>query len=362
MTNICFIPATCPSCGGELRVPENRSVVKCMYCGKDIIIQIPSEVKSSANVEALLNLARTAEELNKFEEAEKYYTQALEYDSDNIYAWLGRGYCAGMLSTSDSFDKIAETLTYIDKGFYGNKEKDEPLTQLLEKLPNEYIGLAIRYLTDIFNHWYIHCSLEPQTTDLERFWRWFVSLQILDWVYILNKDDPDEQNNIKREIVTFVGGVYCISPGTWEEERKRGAIKGALQKSKLGDDPDILAEINRWYGKQFDREKISGKKKKPDCFIATATMGNQDHPYVVELRNFRDGVLKNSEYGKIFIELYYRYSPPLANIIANKAPLKALSRFLLVDPAVFVARFFSKKTSSPTTHTDEIQLALLPMQ
>ncbi len=48
-----------------------------MYCGKDIIIQIPSEVKSSANVEALLNLARTAEELNKFEEAEKYYTQAL---------------------------------------------------------------------------------------------------------------------------------------------------------------------------------------------------------------------------------------------------------------------------------------------
>lgn len=107
MTNINFIPATCPSCGGELRVPDNMGVVKCMYCGKDIIIQIPQEETKSVNIKALLDLARTAEKLGNFEEAEKYYTQTLEIDSDNIYAWLGRGYCAGMLSTSDSFDKIA---------------------------------------------------------------------------------------------------------------------------------------------------------------------------------------------------------------------------------------------------------------
>lgn len=33
-----FIPAKCPSCGGELRVPEDMDVVKCMYCGSDVIL------------------------------------------------------------------------------------------------------------------------------------------------------------------------------------------------------------------------------------------------------------------------------------------------------------------------------------
>ena len=34
-----LIPAVCPQCGGELKVPEHLKVAHCMYCGTKIIIE-----------------------------------------------------------------------------------------------------------------------------------------------------------------------------------------------------------------------------------------------------------------------------------------------------------------------------------
>lgn len=34
-----FIPAKCPSCSGDLQIPDDRDFVKCMYCGGDIKVR-----------------------------------------------------------------------------------------------------------------------------------------------------------------------------------------------------------------------------------------------------------------------------------------------------------------------------------
>ena len=45
------------------------------------------------------------------------------------------------------------------------------------------------------------------------------------------------------------------------------------------------------------------------CFIATAAYGSIMHPYVKELRKFRDTYLLTNYMGKVFVDLYYEYSP-----------------------------------------------------
>ena len=47
------------------------------------------------------------------------------------------------------------------------------------------------------------------------------------------------------------------------------------------------------------------------CYIATAVYGSYDCPEVWTLRRYRDNVLDNSWYGRLFIKFYYAISPTL---------------------------------------------------
>ncbi len=82
-----------------------------------------------------------------------------------------------------------------------------------------------------------------------------------------------------------------------------------------------------------------------DCFIATAAYGTPMALEVRYLRAFRDDYLLPNRFGRKFVDLYYRYSPPLANYIRQRdwlrglsrvglAPLVALSKWLVGDRVV----------------------------
>jgi parallel beta-helix repeat protein len=73
------------------------------------------------------------------------------------------------------------------------------------------------------------------------------------------------------------------------------------------------------------------------CFIATAAYGSVLHPYVKTLRDFRDTYLLSNDPGKKFVSLYYTYSPPIAELIADNAPLKYLTRLFLLPLIGFSA-------------------------
>ena len=75
---------------------------------------------------------------------------------------------------------------------------------------------------------------------------------------------------------------------------------------------------------------ITGDSGSGGCFIATAAYGSMMAPHVKILRDFRDRILLQNSIGKGFVGLYYTYSPPIADFIANHDNMKAFIRISLL--------------------------------
>jgi len=80
---------------------------------------------------------------------------------------------------------------------------------------------------------------------------------------------------------------------------------------------------------------LAETKEGGGCFIATAAFGSPFQRHVRVLRKFRDRYLLPSMIGKQFVKVYYHYSPPVADIIAEHYSLKAVVRVALL-PVVFI--------------------------
>lgn len=68
------------------------------------------------------------------------------------------------------------------------------------------------------------------------------------------------------------------------------------------------------------------------CFIATATLGDDNNPIVVDLRAYRDNHLEKSFIGRVFITLYYRFSVIFVPAIRQSELLRTLSLHVLIKP------------------------------
>jgi uncharacterized repeat protein (TIGR01451 family)/CSLREA domain-containing protein len=71
------------------------------------------------------------------------------------------------------------------------------------------------------------------------------------------------------------------------------------------------------------------------CFIATAVFGSPLAPQVQHLRAFRDRYLMPYPLGRWFTDLYYRFSPPVADTLRRHERLRALVRVALVPLIAF---------------------------
>jgi parallel beta-helix repeat protein len=108
----------------------------------------------------------------------------------------------------------------------------------------------------------------------------------------------------------------------------------------------ITVDQDKWIIAIFtspDEEDESGSWEL-NCFIATAAYDSPFHSHVEILRNFRDKYLITNKFGRKLVKLYYKYSPPLANIIAKHKTLKIAVRIHLLP---FVAFSYSMNHLGP---------------
>jgi len=70
------------------------------------------------------------------------------------------------------------------------------------------------------------------------------------------------------------------------------------------------------------------------CFVATVCYGTADAPEVLELRRFRDQVLLPSKLGHIAVDLYYRWSPRIADWLRRYPVAREAVRRCLLRPIV----------------------------
>lgn len=82
------------------------------------------------------------------------------------------------------------------------------------------------------------------------------------------------------------------------------------------------------------------EKSKGACFIATAALGDYDHPVVVDLRIFRDNWLLKRNWGVQFTNWYYTHGPKAANVIEQSQFLKSVTFILIVKPLQLISKLF----------------------
>jgi hypothetical protein len=73
-----------------------------------------------------------------------------------------------------------------------------------------------------------------------------------------------------------------------------------------------------------------------ECFIATAAYGTDTAEEINILREFRDVVLLSSSSGTEFVFLYYKISPPIAEVIWQHDFLRTAVRVGFIDPVVAI--------------------------
>jgi len=148
-----FLAATCPKCSGALQIPAELSVVKCMYCGVDVVTK---EASSGPSVANLLEVAEAAFVSGNYREAFDRYGEALALDPTNAKAWLNKGFSAGWQSKVDG-DRVPEMMTLVAKAVTAAPETEKKalrvegarginavcvaLNNLVQKRLAEYVAL-----------------------------------------------------------------------------------------------------------------------------------------------------------------------------------------------------------------------------
>lgn len=79
------------------------------------------------------------------------------------------------------------------------------------------------------------------------------------------------------------------------------------------------------------------------CFIATAALGNYQHPTVILLSQFRDEFLLTKKWGQQFVKNYYRFAPPFAKAIEKNNWLRIISYYTIVKPLAVIVKILLKK-------------------
>ena len=88
-----------------------------------------------------------------------------------------------------------------------------------------------------------------------------------------------------------------------------------------------LKYIDKNIGEVFVLKQVSNTK---NCFIVTTTMGDINHPVVVDFRRYRDEVLLNTYFGRVFINIYYKVGPVLSKVIKTNSFIFTISKKLIL--------------------------------
>lgn len=87
------------------------------------------------------------------------------------------------------------------------------------------------------------------------------------------------------------------------------------------------------------QNNLKAAKTSSACFIATAAYGSPLAQEVMVLRLWRDEALLPTTLGKLFVRIYYYFSPPLARLISRHPKLKQAARWGLTPLVKLVTSF-----------------------
>lgn len=176
---------------------------------------------------------------------------------------------------------------------------------------------------------YTHTAIDPQFEDISTFFNYIDELMAY-----FNQRHREEHLKRQKEQAKQKSAPEP-GPDLSQEPNRTDAIRDVLREVTKGKRPgDPLSEEEAAaIGEVFSKEakQIGAFKPKPEkaCFVATAVYEDIDHPQVNALRRWRDGTLRRSVAGRLFIRLYYRVGPYLAQAVERFPRSRPVLRHIL---------------------------------
>ncbi|WP_339558780.1 tetratricopeptide repeat protein [Comamonas sp. MYb396] len=326
-----FVPALCPSCSGKLQVPDDHDIVKCMYCGVDVVVRQAIRL-ISGSASTFMELAHVALAARNFSEAYGYYTKVLEIEPRNADAWYGKGKAAGAMGNG-SFQHL--------------KEMQVAIAQAIKLSPPDKVAdmkaAAARDMASVgATNYQMASSIIARLVAANGAWASHLTLcreiiSLLETAHSYNPKDTQILKNIVQICSDNISGIKFKDP----------ANGNATTVKHLNDDyeKELRVIFNLYAEKLVALEPgyqlPYPKRKSSYCFVITATMGSAQHPNVTFLRSFRDTMLVRTAFGKAFIRWYYRHGPAIARLIEGSRLARSTSYVFIVLPAVAIAKLIT---------------------
>jgi len=89
---------------------------------------------------------------------------------------------------------------------------------------------------------------------------------------------------------------------------------------------------NKQQAKSSSKSNMEEKSKSSGCYIATACYGSYDCTQVLTFRHYRDEYLSQTLAGRMFIKIYYAFSPNFAKWLENKHRINNFIRGKFLEP------------------------------
>lgn len=145
---------------------------------------------------------------------------------------------------------------------------------------------------------------------------------------------------VKREGLVY-GNCKLPDDCNTDDAEKAIGILTFLQR-KIGDNrPFYINGVNvieRLMPMAVAHENSINSKSGGACYIATAVYGSYDSPEVHILRRYRDENLVKSTIGRLFIRVYYRLSPPIAQWLIHTRRINNATRLILDKFVTYLSR------------------------
>lgn len=286
------VKSQCPACGAEINRGDNR----CNYCNSEFKSQVTSgkvDLKSRACPHCKYNS-------DSNEEFCQSCGDNLKFKCPHCFAekFIITKYCN---DCGKDISNLSQDL--ISKNYVG-------IASFAETLSDNNIDTCI----SVFNEGYNSKSFNSNDANSVIF--------LLKYAQALNKKYTKLLNSSSGSLL---GSTYS------KKEKLVKIILNSTSDQSIKEQAECLLI------------KREGDVNEKSCFIATATMGDNNHPVVIELRIFRDRFLMNHRFGKFIIKIYYKLGPYFAKVIERNIYMRKFSFNFIVNPIHKLSRFIDKE-------------------